>query len=96
MTAQEHTHKPQSRAMLALRRKLETAELDHLRALCLDLHTQLEQITKERDDAIDNANFWGDHAHQLQCELWEHTDLTVGITQDGQIGIVSTQAEVAA
>ena len=81
-----------ARAMAALRRKLETAELEHLRALCLDLHTQLEQVTNERDHAEQAAEFWREYTHELQAELWETTDKTVAITKSGTVHIVKKEA----
>lgn len=73
-----------------LRRRLESAELQHLRQLAADQHAEIERLQNDLYNAEHIANYWNDHAIALQRELYELSDgaRQVGITQDGALLIV--------
>jgi len=73
-----------------LQRRLESAELRNLRHLAAYQDAEIERLQRELDNAERMANFWNDHAIELQCELYELSDgaRQVGITQDGALLIV--------
>lgn len=79
------------RAIKTLQRKLEKLELEHLRQHALELHTRLEQAESELDRATESANFWQDHAMELQRALSDDEHAThrcVGITKQGELMVV--------
>lgn len=75
------------RAFAALRRKLEMAELEHLRAHCLELHEKIESMKEERQRMNESAEFWRDYAMDLMDEINNTTDKTVALTQTGFVVI---------
>lgn len=86
---QRRTHN----GLAALQRKLERLELDHLRQLALAQHNEIESLREKLRAAEDEAhnadivcNMWRDIAEERQAATG--ADITVGITRDGQIGVV--------
>lgn len=83
------------RAIVALRRRLEKWELEHLRQLACDLSERLERAEAEAARAKDAcfnaenvAEFWRENAMELQSALCKD-GLAVGITREGQMGVVN-------
>lgn len=75
------------RTFNAIRRKLEAWELDHLRALVSQQADRIERLETECDIARESAEFWQDRAQDLWRDLTEDGE-TIGMTKDGQIGVV--------
>lgn len=77
-----------------IRRRLEKAELEHLRAHAAQLAERLENMKYERDEARDEcASAWSaaDHWHDQTMELTRELlalGSAVGITVDGEMGRV--------
>lgn len=76
-----------------LRQRLERWELHHLREHARqlsdridDLQAELSAARSQLADADASADWWRDQVMDMQDTLRE--DLAIGITQDGQIGIV--------
>jgi len=81
---------PQDRTFTALRRKLEAWELEHLRTLVAQQRDRIERLEEDVDALQRNAEFWERHAHDLMRDVADMGE-TVGITQDGEIGVVAMQ-----
>lgn len=84
-----------NRNLQALKRKLESMELEHLRQHALELHEQLEQAQAEAAQANESANFWQRDAMQLQEALHDGefaTHRSVGITKSGELMVVKHDA----
>lgn len=88
-----------NRAIANLRRRLDRWELAHLRAHAADLQEQLErcqgELARTRDELYNAsrvADFWSEAHHELQNHL-ANRDEAIGLTTDGQVGIVNRQAE---
>lgn len=65
-----------------LQKRLARLELEHLRQLAVDLQAQLE----DAQYAAENADFWCDHATNLQRQLnEEQPDVAIGLTQTGSL-----------
>lgn len=85
----------------ALRRKLERAELAHLRRKVLSLHKQRESwhqiarsLHKQLLHAEESAEFWNRQAMDMQSALTDETFSThrcVGINQSGEMMVVKTK-----
>lgn len=71
----------------AIRRKLEAWELEHLRTLVSQQRDRIERLEDEVDILQQSADFWERHAHDLMRDVADMGE-TVGITKDGQVGIV--------
>ena len=56
------------RAFAAIRRKLESWEIDHLRTLVAQQRDRIERLEDEVDILQQNAEFWERHAHNLMRE----------------------------
>lgn len=91
-----------NRTIESLRRRLEKWELEHLRALAADLSERLERAEQEIDrlkgaqyNAESSAEYWSQNAWDLQRALYD-AGLHVGITQDGQMGVIKPDAALAA
>lgn len=73
-------------------RRLERAELDHLRQVCAEQAARIEALEAELDGA-NRAAVWADQRadtfHDLLNNLAEQTDSTLGITPTGQMGLVA-------
>lgn len=84
-----------NRNLQALKRKLESMELEHLRQHALELHEQLERAEAEAAQATESAEFWQRHAMQLQEALHDEefaTHRSVGITRSGELMVVKHDA----
>lgn len=90
-----------TKAINALRKRLERWELEHLRALSASLSDQLE-AANERVEALHsdlarawrNAEAWQDDAMELVKAL-EAAGTEVGITQAGQLVAIDAQGGAA-
>lgn len=76
-----------------LRRRLERAELEHLRQVCSEQAERIEALEAELADALRDAT-WADQRadmfHDLANNLAKQADAQIGITRGGQIGVVSS------
>lgn len=77
-----------------LRRRLERFELEHLRAHAAELAARIEalldendRLRDERDRAWETGNAWHERFFEL-CNAVEARDPVVGITVEGEIGVV--------
>lgn len=71
-----------------LRRKLEQAELEHLRQHCTDLASRLEIMEERATHAEGQADwYWRQHSDLIQS-LTEQGE-TIGVTREGDIGVVA-------
>lgn len=91
----------QAKTIAALRKRLERWELDHLRALSVSLHQQLEAanerieaLQSDLDHAWRNAEAWQDDAMELVKQL-EASGEQAGITQAGQLVVVGQEGGAA-
>lgn len=80
------------RTLSTLRRRLEKWELDHLRTLCAQQSDRIERLETELDIARDSADFWREDAFALTRELMAAGE-TVGLTRDGQLGVVRSESD---
>lgn len=84
------------RTFLKTRRKLERAELVHLRALCAEQAERIEALEQELERAVDDANaadsmvrVYMDAYHELQERVPAGvTAPVIGLTREGEMGIV--------
>lgn len=79
------------RTLQNLKRKLEAAELEHLRQHAAELHERLEEATERADRAEECADMWWRTFHDFREEVQNELDaagMAVGITKDGAIGVV--------
>ena len=77
------------RTITAIRRKLEAWELEHLRTLVAQQADRIERLEDEVDILQQNAEFWHEQSMRMVRDLSDEGE-TVGITPDGQIGVVAT------
>lgn len=71
-----------------LKRRLEKAELDHLREHARDLAERLEMAEERARHAEDMADFYCEQQSNLIRSITEQEDVTVGLQKDGQIVII--------
>lgn len=79
----------------SLRRRLERAELDHLRQICAEQAARIERLESDLSDARFQAeceNLRADMWHDMFHDMAEQTGASVGITPAGQVGLVATHA----
>ena len=81
------------RTLQNLRRRLERWELDHLRALAIELNARVERAEAEIERAWESAEFWQRNGMELQQALIDAGE-TLGLTQDGAIGVVRTDDDL--
>ena len=81
------------RTLTNLRRRLEKWELDHLRTLCAQQADRIERLETELDIAQESADYWREDAFALTRELMDAGE-TIGLTRDGQIGVVRNDDDV--
>lgn len=91
-----------NQSLLKLQRKLEIAELKHLRRLAGALHKQREawraaakEMHERLKSAEESALFWQRHAMNLQDALDDDafsTHRCVGINKSGELMVVKTDA----
>lgn len=81
---------PESPRLRALRRRLERAELIHLRDHAAEQAERIEDLERRLADAEDSADFWCRSHHNLE----EHLDdgHCIGLTQQGGLVVVPTGA----
>jgi predicted site-specific integrase-resolvase len=84
-----------SLAIAKLRRRLERAELEHLRQVCAEQGARIEALEAELDEAWREAT-WADQRadmfHDLANNLAEQADAYIGITRTGELGVVAATA----
>lgn len=80
-------------ALGSIQRKLDRWELQHLREHAAHLATQAEQLEGQLqllqarlEHAESVADFWREQVLQLQADLGD--ELRLGMTADGQLGVV--------
>ena len=74
-----------------LKRRLEKAELEHLRQQAAELHNKLEHAEAEAERAWENADSWRQHAMDLQDALNDEnfsTHRCIGIAKTGELMVV--------
>lgn len=88
------------RAIARLRSKLHRWELEHLRAHVGELAAKVDELESANaalrealDTAESRAEFWREQAMELHAAVSD--DLVVGITRDGQMGLVARREEAA-
>ncbi|MCU0966694.1 MAG: hypothetical protein MUF08_16980, partial [Burkholderiaceae bacterium] len=74
------------RTLQRMLRRLQAAELLHLREHCAELAQQLEDLQREAAAANDSADYWREQCLRVQEDLAENQHL--GMTADGTLGIV--------
>jgi hypothetical protein len=80
------------RTLQGLRRRLEKAELEHLRQHCAELRARLDIAEERAANAEATADcYWHQHMDLIQS-LNERDDVQIGITQDGHIGVIKEAA----
>lgn len=75
----------------ALQRKLERAELEHLRALTAELHERLEAAERRAAYAEDCAEFWQENCHRIRDAVNSEEGAShraVGVTKSGELLVV--------
>lgn len=80
-----------SAAIRRLQRKLERAELEHLREHCAELAARLEESERGRAYAEDNAEFWHDNSMRLQDAINSDEGAShraVGMNKAGELMVV--------
>jgi hypothetical protein len=84
-----------SPATIAIQRKLDRWELEHLRLLAAQQAEQIEELQRRLAWAEDCAERWRDDALDLQAQLADSVGGVPGLTRDGQLVVVGG-AEVQA
>ena len=80
------------RTLQNLRRKLEKAELEHLRQHCSELARRLEVCEERAQNAEEMAeHYWQEHMDLIQS-LTDQDDIQLGMNKDGDIGIIKEAA----
>lgn len=89
------------RAIARLRSKLHRWELEHLRAHVGELAAKVDELESANaalrealDSAESRAEFWHEQA-MVELHAAVSDDLVVGITRDGQMGLVARREEAA-
>jgi len=88
------------RALARIQAKLDRWDLEHLRQharFLADRVEDLEQANAELRDRVtsaeDRAEWWREQVMEMQTGIQQLSDdLAIGITRDGQIGIVAKEA----
>lgn len=81
-----------NRSLAIIKKKLERMELDHLRQHAAELHDKLEQAEARALSAEESADFWQNHAMNLQEALHDEnfaTHRSVGINKSGELMVVA-------
>lgn len=71
-----------------IQRRLEALELEHLRRFAAQQDARIEALELELQNAYSDADGWRRDLFELQAELAEETSLALGMTKDGQIGLI--------
>jgi len=77
-------------ATLAIQRRLERLELDHLRALAAEQAAQIDELQSRLEWAEDCAEHWRQHSLDLINDLGD--DCAPGLTVDGRLVVIPAQA----
>lgn len=100
-TAQSAQQADATKAIAALRKRLNRWELDHLRHHCADLAQRLDDalirvdaLESEASRAWDAADSWREQATELVNDLHE-AGKTVGLTIDGELVVMADQQPAA-
>lgn len=84
-------HSKPDPAFIRLLNKLHAAELTHLRELVEQQRHRIEMLEDEVQMYCDQAEHWQRTHLDLCAELAEETGLMIGMTKDGQVGLVGEQ-----
>lgn len=71
-----------------IQRRLETLELEHLRRFVSQQAERIEALEESLENARSEADGWRRDLFEVQAELAEETNLALGMTKDGQIGLI--------
>jgi Tat protein secretion system quality control protein TatD with DNase activity len=80
------------RTLIKMKRRLEREELVHLRQHCAELAERLEKAEDDLRYSLECYDFSADWAREL---MEAHPEVQIGITRDGQIGLVVADAAAA-
>lgn len=83
-------------ALRAIRRRLEQAELEHLRRFVDQQGERIEVLEHELQNAHSEADSWRRDLFELSAEIAENCDLQVGMTKDGAIGLIDRKEALIA
>ncbi len=84
-----------TRTLTHLRRRLERAELDHLRQLAVELQAKLDEALSRAAYAEESAEFWHDNALNLQEAINSEEGVThraIGMNKAGELMVVRLQS----
>lgn len=84
-----------TRTLTVLRRRLERAELEHLRQLAVELQAKLEEAQSRAAYAEDIAEFWHGNCDRLQDAIDSDEGAThraIGLTKAGELMVVRVDA----
>jgi len=76
------------RALRAIQRKLESAELAHLRSYIEQQQAKIEDLQERLQVADDNAEYWRESWFEIAESIAAETGSAIGLTVDGQVGVV--------
>lgn len=71
-----------------IQRRLEALELEHLRRFVSQQADRIEALEESLENARSEADGWRRDLFEVQAELAEETNLALGMTKDGQIGLI--------
>jgi hypothetical protein len=80
------------RILINLKRRLERAELVHLRQHCAELAERLEKAEDDLRYSQESYDFSADWAREL---MEAHPEVQIGITREGHVGLVVADAVAA-
>lgn len=81
------------RILTQLRRRLERAELEHLRQVCTEQGARIEALEAELAQAhraADWADARADMFHDMANAMAEQADAYIGITRAGEVGVIDS------
>lgn len=73
------------RSLMRLVRKLHAAELQHLREVVAEQAARIEELEREAVWAYGRSEMFADLAHELAAA---QPDARIGVTRDGQVGVL--------
>lgn len=78
------------RGFLVLKRRLERAELAHLRAVCAEQAERIDQLEEQADSAWQMATIQQDAYYELLERVPDAQKQApvIGITRDGEVGLL--------
>ena len=95
MSATANKQPDAAKQVAAIQRRLERWELDHLRTHALALADRIEHLERELYRTQDEAEYWHSQCQSMVEQLREDSR-EVGLTQDGTLVVMPTEAAQAA